>query len=243
MGKQKKHTAMKMVLIILIFLSTYQLIKADGGDPTIQAVCKIKLLDGKSYEGFITLGYGSYNGIWVNGFLIKDRLNNTFPLLFSLKLQMFQQIDSDNYSCSISNSHGRIFKYLQWNTNATIENYQTTYKNKDTLHILTRIDRTYKIQDSIYLYQELSQTSYIDTKENPKRIAVCVKDINTFELFKNPPQKWIEEINKRKQSAEKIFYGSESTGDYLPASWYHDIILDEKSFARFQQMIDYNNSR
>lgn len=44
----------RIILALVILLCLFGKASADLGDPTIQAVCRIKLASGHSYEGFIT---------------------------------------------------------------------------------------------------------------------------------------------------------------------------------------------
>ena len=52
---------MKKLLSIFLSLALIGTTKADLGAPTIQAICKVTLKDGKTVEGIITFGPGGYD--------------------------------------------------------------------------------------------------------------------------------------------------------------------------------------
>jgi hypothetical protein len=52
----------KMPLALIVLACLCGAASADLGDPTVQAVCRIKLTDGRSIEGFITIAAGGYEG-------------------------------------------------------------------------------------------------------------------------------------------------------------------------------------
>lgn len=244
----------KFFIIFLSILFINQT-KASVGDPTIQTVCKIVLKDGKIIEGLITLGYGSYCGIWMNGFYLEYYQNIIYKYpnaeFFTLSSNSFTKVDSTFNFNQTHYENCRKIKFLQLvNDNSYCEEQKLIYNDaitNDTLKIRHHIERKYLVKDSIIIYSEIPSDTYLesffDTLQTNKFIKIAAADISSFELVNQPKQKWLDMITAAKHKFDKLYAGEESTGDFIQAVWYHELILQKEDFDRLQKVIIKNIER
>lgn len=236
-------------LIVLLFYSKVS--KAGVGDPSIQGVCRITLLNNKVLEGFIKVGTGGYYGLWMNGFSIRKNIESKpydIPKFFDLDFRAIEISDSsfklatvnDIRSNRLSNGSFKIY-FLQWKENTSIYSPINKISNDDSLVIIKHIERHYLLLDSIKLYLDITSTTYLDTidiNQNPvKKIStlnIPISEIIKFELLTKPSKLWLDKIDK----ANKSYPGCE-TGDCLPASWFHEMIEDSTIYNLYQPRILY----
>jgi hypothetical protein len=69
---------MTRVLTTTLLVLTVLMAKADLGQPSVHAVCRVTTADGKIYEGFVALMVGAIDGVHPNGFyLYQDDIYNS----------------------------------------------------------------------------------------------------------------------------------------------------------------------
>lgn len=244
---------MKRFLIFVTLIMTFMVVKADLGDPTIQAVCRITLTNGRVVEGFTTLGRGGYYGIWTNGFYFESRDGGKQPVLFSLLFKSVEMTEPGTYNVLDRNDGGfgfqrtQKFYYMEWEETPSIYklNKVKLESSESTLALIisSNLEKKYKLLDTITLYLELPSMTYLDTEEKVRTLKVSTKDIVLFEFVSNPSEHWESEIKKKSMKAYEICNGPDSSGDFWAASWYHDIIKDEKALKELQEIIIFNNKR
>lgn len=253
-----KATFMNLKIICTFGLLLFSNItKADVGDPTIQAVCRLTLNNGKMLEGLITLGYGSYDGVWMNGFYLESYLNNIYKYqnteFLSLDFKSFIKIDSSYDFSGLNNYRNcRKLKFLQWANGPSYEAdarrliYNDSIPN-DTLKIISIIERKYLVMDSINIYYKIPSDTYLetfsDTAKEKRFNTIAIKDISKFELLEHPSTKWLDLIEKAKQKFEKINSTEDSTGDFIQAVWYHELSFNKEEFEHLQKVIMRNIER
>ena len=244
---------MKKVIFVIILVIFTTTANADCGDPTIQAVCKITLKNGQIRQGFITLGYGGYYGIWTNGFYFEQGENYKHPILFSLDFKSITETKENSYDV-IAGEENHIcfdrnlkFYFMQWVETPSIYNPKkielSSEKNFEYVTVTTNLEKKYKLLDSLTLFLELPSTTYLSLKENVSKVKIALSDIKEFELVSNPSVELIEEIKTKTKKAFEINNGPESSGDFIAADWYHDILTNKILYKRYQTMIEFNNKR
>ena len=195
-------------LILVIFLFCHPAVKADV-NPTIQAVCKVNLRNGTIAEGFILLGSGNYEGIWMNGFNLETRQGgqrHDKQFFFDLDFRYILCTDS-TIECAMkeNNSLSRYLKvdkmnitFLLWKRNPS--DYDSIkYSSVDhSIKFIRHSEREYLLLDSLTIYQDLTSGTFIDSVDNfqkpPKRIKgskIAVKDVGRFEILANPENAWL----------------------------------------------------
>lgn len=244
---------MKRILTLATLIMTFMVVKADLGEPTIQAICKITLTNGEIVEGFTTLGIGGYNGIWTNGFYFEQGENYKNPVLFSLLFKSIEMTEPNTYSVKDGIGGGLRFKrnqkfyYMEWEKTPSIyEPNKVKLKSSDSilsLIISSNLEKKYKLLDTITVYLELPSSTYLNSNEKVKNIKVAIKDIVKFEFVSNPSEQWISEIKEKNIKANEKYNGHDSSGDFWEASWYHDIIKDDRLLKKYQESIIFNNRR
>lgn len=243
-------------LLLIFFLSLFlNNVKADLGDPTIQSVCKVTLNNGKTIEGLITLGYGGYYGNWMNGFYLEcweqAKYKYEQKVFFTLGFKSFTKVDSSYDFVGVDYRNCRKIKFLQWVDGPSIYDAQKlVYDNhgaKDTVRIITHIERKYLALDSMTIYFEIPSDTYLstffDTIQKTKFQKVAVKDIIKFELLDHPAQKWIDMIATTNKRAQELYNGAESSGDFMEAAWYHEIQTNKEWLEQLQKGIVRNIER
>lgn len=217
------------IILCFFFLETTP--PTDLGLPQIQAVCKVKLKNGETIEGFIVFGFGGYGDKYrYNGFcFISD--------------SGYKQLKFYNFHYKLSNlnssSSGNRTTTLQYVKNISDTHYQQPLSeyNKDT-KVLTRTYtdvQKYKLLDHMELYTSLPSSlnlgyyGYIQEENGDGKILIDVRTLKSVELVKEPSErvlKIIETARKKQQLSEK----EEPWTDYNPPVWYHEIIKDKKKF-------------
>jgi hypothetical protein len=197
----------------------------------------------KVLEGFIKVGTGGYYGLWMNGFNVKEDIQGKrydIPEFFDLDFRTIEISDSSFDGHGLLKGSFKIY-FLQWIDNSSNYSSNNIISNDDSLVIIKHIERHYLLLDSIKLYLDLTSTTFLDTidlNQKPvKKIStlnIPTSEIKKLELLTNPSQLWLDKIAK----ANKSFPGSE-TGDWLPASWFHEIIADTNKYNFYQPRILY----
>lgn len=237
----------KIILIIIISTLPFKLSSSehiDLGDPTIQAICKVTLLNNETYEGIITIANGGYFGIWTNGFCFENE-QGFRPLMFSLDLRNIERIDQHKFEVNFREGGASFSKicqlhFMEWEFSPSIKNPKSIKIDGNTLTWNTNLSKKYNLLESIDLYQSLPKSTYISISSNEKLeiITIQLSDIKRFELIENPSIKWQEEIKKKTEQANQINNGPGSSGDFMPAFWYHEIITNEMNYDYYQSRIN-----
>ncbi len=240
----------KLICTFLLF-SILGFAKADVGDPTLQAVCKITMKNGKTVEGFITVGLGGINGIWMNGFNVKVNGEEVFnrQVFFDLGFRFFGVNDSSiyhTYQFEYAKGHKTI-KFLQWVDHMSIHNPTKTLVDKDSLIIIKHIERHYLLKDTLIIYTDLPLNTYLDTIDfwqTPNKkintIEVAVNDIIKFELVEKPDSNWLHKITLAKNEWEARLLVDTGTGDYQPAGWFHEFIANKELYDYYNPGLVHN---
>ncbi|MFH2107758.1 MAG: hypothetical protein ABII93_03735 [Chrysiogenia bacterium] len=80
----------KITMLIVLALGGWQFLQADLGNPDLQALCRVTLMDGTVIEGAVLAARGGYQRYWdVNGFYITETpvsVNSDFKLPVFLDL-------------------------------------------------------------------------------------------------------------------------------------------------------------
>lgn len=244
---------MRKLILLIVFTTSLIVSRADLGAPTIQAVCRISLINGETFEGFIVLGQGGYQGIWANGFYFEQGENYKNPVLFSLESKTIEKTDEKAYYVNngirqrMRFRNNQKFYYMQWERTPSINNpKEINIKSNDTatyLTINTKLEKKYKLQDTINLYLELPSSTHLSWSKNVRTISISVKDILKFEFLENPSDYWIAKIKEKTIKANEIYNSPDSSGDFWAALWYHEIIKDDKLYEEYQQLLMFNNKR
>ena len=243
----------RFLFILFLFLFVRN-VKGSLGNPTIQSVCKIAMKDGSIVQGLITLGYGGYYGNWMNGFYLEyypSGVNYKYEQtkFFTLRFKSFVKVDStyDFYGKRFENC--RKIKFLHWVESPTIYQPQKMFyddnNTSDTVRLTTHLERKYVALDSITVYFEIPTGTYLyyDTIQKTKFQKIAVRDIVRFELFEKPEQKWLDMISLAEIKADELYNGKDSSGDFLAAGWYHEILKNEEWFNDLQKGIEFNIER
>ena len=103
----------------------------------------------------------------------------------------------------------------------------------------------YRMFKELPLFTELPtflHLSYNDTIL--QKHLVPMNDIISFELLKDPDERWIKEIEEKTKECHKIVFTPESSGDYLGPTWYHELIKDSKKFNIWKESFkEYKRDR
>ena len=215
-----------LVLIILLFLCGTAF--GDLGDPTVQAVCRIKLTNGKSVEAFITMGAGGYDGIHPSGFRFEARGQKATHFL-TLKFKKLVRDPAGNYKITLKDGSSvagpALAKpskvvFLEWDNG---EHQQ--YMERDAVTVVT----------------ELPLELYIDPKYEGLRkgsvVTIPLTRIVSIELLSHPSKKWLDHIKERREIFSE---SSEPYEDYQEPEWYHEILKNKEAYDRVKSAIDIN---
>ena len=214
----------RMILALTLLLCLCGAASADLGDPTVQAVCRIKLTNGRLIEGFLTMGAGGYDGITPSGFRFEAGTHKATHF-FLLDFKKLVRGAAGNYK--IISTTGRIsgegvlskpskVVFLEW------DGEHQRYEELDALMVVT----------------ELPYYLYIDPKYEGLRkgtvITIPLKRILSFELIDHPAKKWLRHIKER----EQIVSERDDFEDYMEPAWYHEILRDKGWYDSVKEAIE-----
>lgn len=214
------HEIMKKITLILLFLLSFSLLKADLGVPTIQAICKVTLKDGSTREGIISFGQGGYDYHYrPHGFCYVHVMGIVSLKLFSLKFRRFEPDAYQPYTIG----EARLY-YIQ---NKNVQNApQTEYFCNDSTRMLKRTttdEDQFEMRDEMPLYTSLPLGMYVEVGENVDQFTIPVSEIQSIEILKKPGKAWLDVI----EAARKRFREEAGDwGDYIEPAWYHEVIND-----------------
>lgn len=221
----------KFILITALFILITDL-QADLGLSTIQAVCKITLKNGESYEGFVTLAEGGYLNYYLsNGFCIIDKTEKYREILFDLDIEKLHNAINHN----INSKDKKTLFLLNITRQGNHKKEQEIYLRGENQVLETRITniQNYILQDTLLIYKTLPHFLLLNRGEftNEEIIKISVSDILTFEFMTNPSEKWLNEIEIK----TKQLFSEEVSADYVAPLWLHEIVKNEEKLAHLQK--------
>jgi hypothetical protein len=229
--------------VISIALLISSPILADMGLPDIQAICRITQKDGKTIEGILLMGKGGYQRyLDTNGFYIiaenPPHRQLKRAVLFSLRFQ------------AIMPFKGKVMRGRSTSTNPTLANNPRVYylhditskkhytddtkieetlkQNKNLLILERKIthDLVYELLDHIPVYPKLPDVIHLESghqqKETIKPLMVPVIQIEKFELLRNPPRKWLDDIAEKTGTWDQKYGTCDDC--VLLVEWYHELV-------------------
>lgn len=130
---------------------------------------------------------------------------------------------------------------MEWEFSNPIKNPQTIVidDNKTSTWNNSKLSKIYNLKESVQLYQNLPKSTYLslDSKEKIEVIEIKLSEIKQLEFVENPSNNWIEEIKKKTEQANQINNGPDSSGDFMPAFWYHEIVSIETNYDYYRPRI------
>lgn len=236
---------MKYIALTLIVLFCFSGSASAGCDPVIFAVCRIKLLNGTSKEGFICIG-GGCSGLWIDGFRFDDAQHPTayFLTLDFSKLIVYpgrgvRVISNDGRSITYNFSNSSKLLYLQWAGDGS--------DLKESMEVAGSFLRKpllprskYKLFYGLTLFRELDDYLYLPDSPDKefrkyKKIKIPLNRVKSIELLKNPSRKWRAYIKQKRKTNPCDVKDCE---DYMEPEWYHEILADKERYEEIKRMIE-----
>ena len=224
-------TLKKIILTVLMTFTFIGTIRADLGAPTIQAICKVTLKDGKIVEGIISFGSGGYEYNYrPHGFCFVHDNGTKQLILYNFS---FQKFTPENYGAFRDGS-----AKLYYAQNVTSHgNLQPTFEfnEKERTLIKTSLDKDeYKLLDEMIMYKKLPLSLYVGLSRNneDEKIKVKISEIKSVEILEEPGKGWLDviEIARKKRELDK-----DAWEDYMEPVWYHEIITDKEKVNYLNQ--------
>jgi len=245
-NNSKFNKLLQIVALINLILSPLHVF-GDMGHPDIQAICRIILKDGKTIEGILLVGKGGYQRyLDTNGFyIIADNPPHgqlKRAVLFNLRFQ------------GIMPFKGKIFRGNSISSNPTLANNPEVYylhditskthyihetkieenleKDIKPLILKRKIthDLIYELLDHIPVYPKLPDVIHLESgyqqKEKIKPILVPVIQIEKFELLRDPPRTWLDDITEKTRTWDKKYGTCDDC--VLLVEWYHELVKKPK---------------
>lgn len=238
----------RVVLAITMLLCFSGPADADLGDPTIQAVCRVTLINGKTHEGYIVIGVGGYDGIWMSGFYLAGDYGDRFSSLNFNRLvrnsdSSYQPFDCDGQKIYYD-TNGRAVRlhFLEKVGYSGVEVKSVT-EGQET-YLVNRTEIKYRMLRTLTILTDLPYHLYLPGSDDEgfaksKKIAIPIDQIASFELLREPPKQWLALIEKKRKEGERKLKDAE---DYIEPAWYHEILRDRKSeeYNQIKQSIESN---
>lgn len=229
-----------MTLLIFLIALTLNLNPAvvDLGSPSINAVCKIKLIDGKEIEGMLCIIQGGYSGYQQNGFGYRyDNLETFQYKLFHLS----------QYAIRANSGSSRLNRSTGLRERPTLYYLKSNYKKINRSSWFCSSEKThvveenrsfeYNVQDSLTVHHKIPIkihfTNDIDESQT-YTTPIKVSDISSFTLIDNVSDDWLHKIKRARMRIDND--DSTSWVDYLEPLWYHEIRADKN---KYQKLIDF----
>ena len=234
---------MKRLLIIFFLLSTLT-VHADMGAPSVQAVCKVTMSDGKTYEGFVTLIIGGLHGIHQNGFYLYQDDHYNWTVLFDYEFKKLEKTGETKYKIGnfVPDAKEIYFLAYTWDTKKYwLKESKETITDSTGQYLLTKtqIQRKYKMFDTLPLFTELPKYLHLDYNDKElKRQKIPMNDIVSFEIVMEPAEKWLTEIEQKRKACFAEVYGENSSGDFLEPSWVHELIKDPETLKHWKEYFE-----
>ena len=229
----------KILVIVLLNLCFIGNLKADLGAPTIQAICKITLKDGKTIEGIITFGPGGYEYNYKpHGFCFAHNNGEKQLILFGFSFGLF---DPDNYAAYRSGT-SKLYYIENVSKQPRPETKTEFNENIRIITVTTTEVDEYKLLDEMVMYMKLPMSLYVGFSQNNEDVKITIKvsEIKSVEILKNPSKIWLDLISSARERINnqiKIDEEKDNSAwiDYREPAWYHEIILDEQQVNYLKQ--------
>ena len=222
---------MKRFTLLFAFLLWYCSSFCAGGEPPIQAVCRITLNNGSIIEGFISLG-NEFNDFYKTDAIciVKDD-----SIYYSRKLDLFFRlldIEAEINTSMKCKGKCKIYFAKAFRTDVDISsNYKQdsgnyisqTYSNKTNYHLLNEFP----------VHKELPLSLYLGYGDDTPTTDVIVADIRTIEILPDPPKVWLDKI---KSTNQKRLNSKEPWEDYISPVWYHEIVKDNAALDSYSSL-------
>lgn len=227
--------------IIVMSLILVANIKADGGLPSIQAICKVTLKDGSIIEGIITFGHGGYHYNYKPGGFCYVSENGHMKFTFYDFLFKKEQL----YTSGSSTQAYKIY-YVESLNNSPSANIdiQTDETGKIITRTKTEVDK-YKFHEEMFMYKRLPLDMHVGYSQNNEdgKISIVVDQIVTVEILEEPGKIWLDLIQNSKDRFThemKLDLERKETSweDYTEPLWYHEIIKDDNQVKYLQQYFE-----
>ena len=216
------------------------------------AICRITLKDGKTIEGVILVGNGGYQRyLDTNGFyIIVDNpphgklkrailFNLRFEGILPFKGKMFRGQSTSTIPTLANNPqvyylHDITTKIHYYKETKVEENLE---KDKKPLILKRKIshDLVYELLDHIPVYPKLPDVIHLESgyiqKEKIKPILVPMIQVEKFELLRDPPQKWLDDIAEKTRTWAKKYGTCDDC--VLLVEWYHELVKKPKEERRY----------
>lgn len=223
----------KMSLALIVLTCVCSTASADLGDPTIQAVCRIKLTNGRSIEGFITMGAGGYDGIHPSGFRFEAGTHKATHFL-NLDFKKLVRDSVGNYRIVFND--GRVV-----NGSALRKPSKIVFLEWEQEVVNDRENQQYKEHDALTLVTELPYGIYIDPKyeglQKGSVVTIPLNRIASFELIDRPAKKWLDHIKEITEIGEEVNGEAE---DWMGPGWYHEFLADKEKYTYIKEVFDRN---
>lgn len=223
---------MKTIPIVLLLVALKTFYKpADLGVPTIQAVCKVTMINGTSKEGFISFGFGGFFYKYrPDGFcyLYEDGSREFIPYNFKFRL-----IDANNLN---QKRKGKLY-YIKNLSQSYIEAPKAKYDEQSKILTLTKTEvEKYQFFEEMVLYTKIPLDLHVgeDADEENGAITIKVNQIRSVELLREPSKRAIELIKKAREKQRKM-NEEEEWVDYQEPVWYHEIINNKEMVKYLSQ--------
>lgn len=229
----------------IIFLGIISLSFATSIDPGIQAVCKITTSDGNSYEGFITLINGGYDGMHPNGFYFYQNEHYKWISLYDLEFNKLEKINETKYgfgNFSPDAKHIYFIAHTYGGDTYSSKESKKLFTDSTGQHLIDKIEisHQYKMFDSIPLFKELPSDLHLNYNDKELlRQKIAMHEIISIEVIENPSEKWLQEIEQKRKTYLTEINNDDYSGDYQEPIWAHDLLKDSETLniikSRFKE--------
>jgi len=223
----------KKLIVLLLFLSSSLFADSNSG---CQAIVKIELINGKSFEAILPIATTKNLGggyFYQNGFMIVSQGNARYGFLFGAdfnKISFIADTDlpqSSSASTRIIRRKNNSVFFLRGTSSQGMENKKVSIDSeidsksgKETYRRTFHIIQEYILEDSIEVYRYLP-VEYVLTlgKTSHKAQKVSVNDLSSIELIRVPSQKWLDSI----KMAQEEWWKQYKDAPCPPSGplWYH----------------------
>ena len=233
----------KLTLIVLMCCS----VPASAAcDPIVYAICRIKLFNGNSTEGIISITGKDCSGVWMNGLQVQDG-EQTSNYFFALDFNRF--IARPDRSVRLIFNDGRTVDSSKLSRRSRIvflERVGDQAGLKGSKEVAgtfllrpTHPESRYRKLHSLTIFTRLTEYLFLPNTEDAARkrykgIRIPVEQIATIELLKKPPEKWLAYIRQKRRA--NPCYVKEACEDYAEPEWYHEILADKERYNHIKEM-------
>ena len=206
--------------------------------PNIQAIGKITLKNGQTEEGIIAIGYTYDNRRFhPNAFYFETPSDKQLILI---------DLDFSGFYLELleGKSGGKLF-YAESKSDQSQSRYKAEENGSgNVLNRKTLREENFILRKEFGLYPELPLSLNVRAKitanENVK--SYKVDEIASFELMRDPSERWLQKIREAKvRLAKKMETDKKRSNlwlEYQEPIWYHDIIRNNIELSRWRLYFD-----